>query len=74
MTSLLTPFYSLLLSFFVLLVIYASIGDRMFGGLVSRNAGELYRAARIPDTYVYLNMNDMVTAFITLVCVMVSNW
>ncbi|CAI2386453.1 unnamed protein product [Moneuplotes crassus] len=73
-SALLKPFWSLLLVTFVLFLLFASIGDRAFGGLEINNPN-VVRNQNIPDTYVEMNFNDVANSFVTLFTLMVvNNW
>lgn len=73
--ALLAPFYILLLVIFMLFLMFATIGDKLFGGLANLSTFEIFRDQSVPDIYVVLNFNDLASSFITLFSWMVvSNW
>ena len=73
--ALLTPFYILLLVIFMLFLMFATIGDKLFGGLANLSTFEIFRDQSVPDIYVILNFNDLASSFVTLFsCMVVSNW
>ena len=48
---------------------------RIFGGKIVYNDLKIIANASLPDSYVLMNMNDLLSAFITLFSLMVvNNW
>lgn len=59
----------------MLYYLFAIIGDRAFGGLVSEDSEQIFRDQSIPNNYVKMNFNDTLASFITLFALtVVNNW
>ena len=57
--SLVSPFFNLLLVAYVLYLLFATIGDKLFGGIINTEAKEIFFDTSIPDKYVQVNFNDV---------------
>ena len=73
--NLLSPFWSILSVLFSIFFIYALIGLRIWGGIVSLENEEIRNNDSTPDNWALNNFNDFNSAFITLFGLMVvNNW
>lgn len=73
--ALVSSFYTLLLVTSIIFLLFAVIGDRIFGGQVSNLRKEIFKDASVPDVYVEMNFNDLGSSLITLFALMVvNNW
>ena len=71
--SLFRPFYAILGVMFIVYYVFSQIGDRAFGGIVQNNDIRILSQSDFPQTYTLMNMNDMLSSFITLFAIMVVN-
>lgn len=66
------------MQFFVLLLVmyvFGNIGIFMFGGKIRSDEAVIVNNPSLPNLYVYLNFNDIVSSFVTLfVLLAVNNW
>ena len=73
--SLISPFFNLLLVAYILYLLFATVGDKLFGGIINMKAKEIFYDSSIPDGYVQMNFNDLYWSFVTLFSLMVvNNW
>ena len=51
------------------------MGDRLVGGLIANNDIRYMNDPSLPDDFVLMNMNDLISGFVTLFALMVvNNW
>lgn len=61
--------------FFLLYSGFAIVGIHMFGGLVRKDDSVIAACGGIPSTYYLINMNDLMSAFVTLFAfTVINNW
>ena len=74
-SALFGPFYNLVMVMFTLFFLFATVADRLFGGLMTYNSPSLLNDPSVPSSYVDMNFNDYMSSFITLFHLMVvNNW
>ena len=73
--NLMTPLYGLLVIVICIFYFFAIIGMFLFGGLMTLDNPNILNNPDVPNDFVYMNFNDIVSAFVTqFALVVVNNW
>ena len=73
--NLLGPLNNLLAVMITIFYVFTEIGMALFGGQVTKTSPNIVHDSSIPDNYVLVNFNDLLSGMVTLfILIVVNNW
>ena len=75
MRNLLGPLNNLLAVMITIMYVFTELGMALFGGEVTTTSPNIVHDSSIPDNYVLVNFNDLISGMVTLfILIVVNNW